>query len=331
MRVSFFIAFGTIRFMHYIDIHNEIRNWYRRNGRDELPWRQTDDPYKIYISEMMLQQTQVKTVLERYYFPFLKRFPTLQSVAEASLDEVLYAWQGLGYYRRARYIHETAKIAAPDLPTDVESLVKLPGIGQSTAHAVAVFSTHAPVAVLDANVKRILYRFFAKERTTPKELWQMADTLLDREHPYEYNQAMMDIGAMVCLPKAPKCDTCPLSSRCQGKEDPLKYPAKKAKKSRKSVVTHYLWIEKAEKILMIKRHGELLGGLYELPAVEEVPEGLKPIAQIVHDYTHFRRIAKIYRLENDAVEGEWIEKKRLDEIAVSSLEKKIFKALGIGD
>jgi len=312
--------------MNYSDIHEAIFCWYAKFGRHDLPWRQTDDPYKIYISEMMLQQTQVKTVLERFYFPFLKRFPTLQSVADAPLETILHAWQGLGYYRRARYIHQTARLTAPALPTAPEVLVKLPGIGQSTAHAVAVFSTRAPLPILDANVRRILFRFFAQTKATPKALWQMAWDLLDRNHPYEYNQALMDIGTALCTPKNPDCPTCPLKSACRGQNTPLAYPAPKPKKSRPVRYTHYLLIEKGRHILMRKRESDMLSGLWELPSSISEPAGCERLFEVVHDYTHFRRIAIIWRCDKEA-EGEWIDADRLHEVAVSSLERKIFAKL----
>ncbi|MBY0354265.1 MAG: hypothetical protein K2Q12_00885, partial [Rickettsiales bacterium] len=138
--------------------HQTIHDWYAAHGRHSLPWRLTRDPYAIYVSEIMLQQTQVATVLTRFYHPFLARFPTLQSLADASQEEVLKAWEGLGYYSRARNLHQAAKICAPTLPTTVEGLLELPGIGRNTAHAIAAFAYHQPVAVMEANVKRVLHR-----------------------------------------------------------------------------------------------------------------------------------------------------------------------------
>jgi A/G-specific adenine glycosylase len=313
--------------MNYSDIHHRLLAWYAHHGRHDLPWRLTDDPYRIYISEMMLQQTQVKTVLERFYFPFLERFPTLQSIADATLEEVLHAWQGLGYYRRARYIHETARLAAPDLPTDPKALMELPGIGKSTAHAIAAFAAHAPLPILDANVRRILHRFFARKKATEKEMWHLAETLLDTSDPYDYNQAMMDLGAMVSTPKAPDCEGCPLGYGCRGRHDPAAYPAPKAKKERPVRTTHYLLYEKGRHIYLVRRDSQMLGGLWAFPESEEKPEGNKE-TETVHDYTHFRRIAKLYRMEGEPpAGGEWFDADRLDAVPVSSLERKLFAAL----
>ena len=313
---------------NYSDIHAAISNWYADHGRRDLPWRRSRDPYTIYISEMMLQQTRVETVLERFFFPFLERFPTLQSIKEATQEEVLHAWQGLGYYRRARYIHQAARIAAPELPTDPEALMRLPGIGRSTAHAVAAFAADRPVAVLDANVKRVLHRFFAERSRKEKRQWEMAETLLDKSDPYTYNQAMMDIGATVCLPGNPECEACPLRSGCLGKESPADYPEPRKRKERPERTTHYLWIEKGRKIRMRRREGEMLGGLWELPTAKEPPEGSERLFSVTHDYSHFRRIAVVHRWETSMPpEGEWIDTERLHEIPVSSLERKIFARL----
>ena len=182
-------------------LHETLLKWYENHGRHALPWRRTRDPYRIWISEIMLQQTQVRTVLERFYFPFLERFPTLQSLAAAPLDDVLKQWEGLGYYTRAKNLHKAAQMCAPFLPETAEGLQSLPGVGKSTAHAVAAFAYGIPVPILDANVKRILFRYHARRSAGEKELWELAEKLFDPHHPFEFNQAMMDIGATLCLPK----------------------------------------------------------------------------------------------------------------------------------
>ena len=187
------------------EFHRKLHAWYEAHGRHDLPWRTTADPYAIYISEIMLQQTQVKTVLERFYFPFLKRFPTLQSLADAPQADVMKHWEGLGYYRRAANLHKAAKQAAPSMPDSVEGLLSLSGIGQNTAHAVAAFAYKLPVPVLEANVKRVVARIFALETPTPNQWWDAAWALLNTDNPFDYNQAMMDLGSAICTPKARAC------------------------------------------------------------------------------------------------------------------------------
>src|SRR5262249_17261464 len=181
------------------------------------PWRNTRDAYHIYISEIMLQQTQVKTVLERFYMPFLKQFPTIEKLTNAPQKDVLKAWQGLGYYNRAINLHEATKQCEHALPKTPEALAALPAIGKNTANAIPAFAYHPPGAVMEANVKRVLSRIFAMKTPDEKTLWEKAATLLDRNEPFDYNQAMMDLGSMVCTKRAPKCRECPASGICVGK------------------------------------------------------------------------------------------------------------------
>ena len=267
-------------------LHSAILSWYVRNGRHDLPWRMTRDPYRIYLSEIMLQQTQVATVLERFYFPFLERFPTLKDVAEAEEDAVLKAWEGLGYYSRARNLHATAKITGGILPTNAAALEKLPGIGRSTAAAIAAFAYGEAVPILDANVRRILYRFFRRRTASAKALWRMAERLFDPAHPYEYNQAMMDIGATVCTSKDPDCDRCPLQSGCRGRQSPERYPAPRAKAPR-PVRRRTVWIySDGERYGLSKNDTRLLGGLYAFPQIAQMVAG-EDLGRIVHHYSHF--------------------------------------------
>ena len=154
--------------------HARLQQWYSNHGRHDLPWRNTSDPYAIYISEIMLQQTQVKTILERFYHPFLKKFPTVAALANAPEQEVLKAWEGMGYYRRAKYLHAAMKLAQTHMPNTVEALIALPGIGRNTAHAVAAFAYKQPVPVMEANVKRVIHRIFALKKAKDEELWAKA-------------------------------------------------------------------------------------------------------------------------------------------------------------
>lgn len=298
------------------NFHRALHAWYTLYGRHELPWRKTKDPYRIYISEIMLQQTQVKTVLERYYVPFIDTFPTLSAVASADLQTVIKQWEGLGYYTRARNIHAAAKQCGGVLPETVDGLLALPGIGRNTAHAIACFAFGQAVPVMEANVRRVLCRVFALEKAEDKLLWEKAALLLDQDGPFDYNQAMMDIGALVCSVREPACVLCPLGHLCQGKLSPASYPAPKTVKptpvrQRVIVVLHdaegYYYLQ--------KRKTRFLHGLYGFP---EYPAGtgsvswhdnhypLAPaamIGEVTQVYSHFTLQANVYQLMVPSVNG----------------------------
>ena len=262
----------------YQHIHQTIQTWYGPHGRKELPWRQTDDPYLVYISEVMLQQTQVKTVLERYYFPFLEQFPTLTHLAEAQEQAVLKAWEGLGYYSRARNLHKAARQSAPALPAHYEGLLALPGIGQNTAHAILAFAFRKPVPVMEANVRRILYRFFAQKQATPQQLWELAFTLLDTAHPFEYNQAMMDIGAMVCTARSPPA-MCVHWHRAV-KEKTIRYPIPKKNNASQALYGHaVLWYGRIIRVTIIWKNAAVLFWVDSMDLCNMKPPG----------YRYFRR------------------------------------------
>ena len=312
-------------------IHQKIQNWYKEHGRTDLPWRNTDDPYPIWLSEVMLQQTQVKTVLERYYFPFLEKFPTLEVLGSAPLDEVLKMWEGLGYYNRAKNLHKTAQIlvqgqaqgAAPALPSKIEELIKLPGIGKNTAHAVAAFAFRQSVPVMEANVRRILCRIHAMEDADEKALWQIAYDMVDRNNPFEYNQAMMDIGATLCTPKAPQCETCPFESICQGKDTPECYPTKK----RRTVPTreqHIMLNLYNNKLALTKRQGKFLHGLWGFPATEVPLCAAEYIGEVTHAYTHFKLTCKVYLYDAlEQSEDHYFTPQQIRQLAISKVDEKI--------
>lgn len=311
--------------MFGLSVKEAIYTWYQVHGRHDLPWRQTNDAYKIYLSEIMLQQTQVKTVLERFYFPFLERFPTLQSVAEAPLDDVLKMWEGLGYYTRAKNLHHTALTCKGTLPTRPEELGGLKGIGKSTAHAICAFAYHQALPILDANVKRVLCRYFALSVKDDKVLWEKAWELLAVKHPYEHNQAMMDIGSLLCTPKNPTCDACPLELTCKGKKAPENYPKaiKKAKaptKKRFALVT-----SKEGKLGLMQRKERLLHGLWGFVQVDEKPEDAQSLGNVSHTYSHFKLELEVIRPPKSLhvkVDGyfSWDE---LSSLALSTVDKKI--------
>ena len=195
--------------------------WYRENARP-LPWRGEKDPYRVLVSEVLLQQTRVEQAA-LYYRRFLERFPTLKALAAASLEEVLRVWQGAGYYRRAEHLHRLAR-SVEELPPSFAELRKLPGLGPYTAAAVASIAFGERVAAVDGNVRRVLSRLFARESPKEKELFALAQGLLpEGVDPGVWNQALMELGATVCLPKRPRCGTCPLGAFCRGKEAPGRY------------------------------------------------------------------------------------------------------------
>lgn len=322
--------------------HRTLAAWYQSNGRHDLPWRTTRDPYAIYISEVMLQQTQVKTVLERFYFPFLKRFPTLQSLADAPQADVMKQWEGLGYYRRAGNLHKAAQQSAPILPDSVDGLLALSGIGQNTAHAVAAFAFQKPVPVLEANVKRVVARIFALSNPKPTEWWDAAWALLNHAAPFDYNQAMMDLGAIVCLPKSPRCGECPANNICQGKDSPESYPAKAARKAvpvrtRRIVV----WQNHAGQWHLEPREGDFLGGLYgfaEYPESAEtvsfrntayhLPHDGELLGKVAQTYSHFKLDAQVWRVVVGEQTGAgWFAPVDIQKLALSGADHKVVALL----
>jgi A/G-specific adenine glycosylase len=307
-------------------IHSEVLRWYDRHGRHDLPWRRTRDPYRIYLSEIMLQQTQVGTVLERFYFPFLERFPTLKDVAEAKEDAVLKAWEGLGYYTRARNLHATAKLTGGLLPATAQELERLPGIGRSTAAAIACFAYGEAVPILDANVRRILYRFFRRRQADTKSLWRMAERLFDAKHPYEYNQAMMDIGSTLCTPKSPKCAQCPLVSHCQGRHNPERYPAPKPSKPKPIRKRTILIYTDGERYGLQKSSKRLLGGLYGFPQMETEVAG-EILGRVVHHYSHFTLDATVVLSDERLAEVEMYTLCEIKVLPLSRADRKVVALL----
>ena len=314
-------------------VHKKIQQWYIIQGRKDLPWRTSNDPYHVYLSEVMLQQTQVKTVLERYYFPFLEKFPTLQILGNAKLDDVLKMWEGLGYYNRAKNLHHTAQLLthgqpqglAPTLPNDIDELIKLPGIGKNTAHAVAAFAFNQAVPVMEANVKRILCRLHKLKTPSNKQLWEIAYELVDKVNPFDYNQAMMDIGATICLPKNPKCDLCPLTHLCKGKEKPTLYPTKKRRvvptREQNILVSVY-----DDRLALTQRKGKFLHGLWGFESVDIPLCAAEYIGDVTHVYTHFKLTCKVYvYYENIPAQRNYFSEEEIQKIAISKVDEKIVK------
>jgi len=307
--------------------HQKLQRWYAAHGRRDLPWRNTRDVYAIYLSEVMLQQTQVETVRTRFYPQFLKNFPTLGALAKASEKDVLSAWQGLGYYSRARNLHKAAQACKGALPKTVEGLLALSGVGKNTAHAVAAFGYHHPVPVMEANVKRVLCRIFALEKPSEKELWEKAEALLDANNPFDYNQAMMDIGAGVCTKRAAKCVECPASEICEGKKTYEAYPQAKKKKTvpvrRKNIL---VMMDREGRVASTPRTTRFLHGLYHFTEQEAPPPAhAEKLGYISQSYSHFTLEAAVYVVRTNSAQPYSI--KQLHALPMSMAEKKILQLL----
>lgn len=251
---------------------DDLLKWYDANRR-ALPWRGERDPYRIWLSEIMLQQTQAETV-KGYYARFLERFPTVQALAGADEDAVLKLWEGLGYYSRARNLHAAAKQVAAmgAFPRDAAGLRRMKGIGPYAANAIASIAYNEPVPALDGNQARVLSRVLAweDEIRTPFDLLSPALERLSRERPGDYNQALMDLGAMICTPKAPKCGDCPVAPHCKAHAEDAEpdYPRKPAPVAKKQQDWTILLMYAGDGLLVRRRPKGLLGGLYEFVAVE---------------------------------------------------------------
>lgn len=259
---------------------NQIISWYQRNKRD-LPWRNTRDPYIIWLSEIILQQTRVNQGLP-YFFTFSEHYPTVYDLASAPEEEILRHWQGLGYYSRGRNMLKAAQIVMQEhqgvFPSRYDELIKLPGIGEYTAAAISSFSANEPKAVVDGNVSRVLARYFAIEEpinsTTGKKLFQkLADEHLLLQNPGLHNQAIMEFGALQCKPQNPDCEICPLQLSCLAFQKSLvnKLPIKIRSAKSKNRFFNYFVIRKGDELLMQKRGpGDIWENLYEMPLVETI-------------------------------------------------------------
>jgi A/G-specific adenine glycosylase len=275
--------------------------WYDAHRRD-LPWRASRDPYRVWLSEIMLQQTRVAAVIEHYH-EFLRRFPTVQKLAAAREASVLAAWSGLGYYRRARMLHAAAKVIVREhggkFPAREEELRALPGIGRYTATAIASIAFEEPVAVVDGNVERVLQRMSGK-RLAGEQLWRTANHLLDTKRPGDFNQAMMELGAMVCTPRAPGCLTCPVIELCTTRGE-LAFETKVARQRKREI--HYALHCHNGAVFLVRRAREasLMPGMWELPELEDGREPAEK--QVPFDKLRASSPARFAARRNDTVEG----------------------------
>ncbi|HTW32138.1 MAG TPA: A/G-specific adenine glycosylase [Candidatus Sulfotelmatobacter sp.] len=340
--------------------------WYDAHAR-ELPWRRDRDPYRVWVSEIMLQQTRVAAVIEHYH-AFLRRFPTVEKLAAARESSVLAEWSGLGYYRRARMLHAAAKVVARErkgkFPETAAQWVDLPGIGRYTSAAIASIAFGEPVAVVDGNVERVLQRVSGKSLSIA-QIWDAAEQLLDRDSPGDFNQAMMELGATVCTPRSPACLMCPLIDLCatRGEMASLAKPAKQNKREIHFVLCLRNGVGRGAEVLMVQRprDASLMAGMWELPeiAASDVGAGKQqiPPARVAsrrndkgrdkgsqgasselcftlkHSITVTDYTVRVWRESppRTAVKNhvEWISHARLPKLPLTGLARKILRKCGL--
>jgi len=317
---------ASVHASHLKAFQSALPAWFQTVARD-LPWRRTDDPYPIWLSEVMLQQTRVDQA-QPYYERFLAAFPTIEALALAGLDEVLLQWEGLGYYSRARNLHCAAQMVVRDFggrfPDTYEAIRRLPGVGPYTAAAVLSIAFKRPHAVLDGNVARVLTRVFTidddvKKGRTRRHLQQLADVLLPPEKPGVFNEAIMELGATVCTPTAPRCPRCPVQEACgaYAAGTPEAYPvsAKKAPLPHYDIAVGLVFNDEGEILIQRRPEDGLLGGLWEFPGGKQEPDEaleetcrrelreelgidiavVAPFQTLAHAYTHFKITLHAFR------------------------------------
>ena len=337
-------------------MQKKLLAWYAVNARD-LPWRRTKDPYAIWVSEIMLQQTQVQTVTP-YYERWLNRFPTLAALADAPLDEVLKYWAGLGYYRRVKMLHEAARFiqsgCGGKIPSDPDELVKIPGIGRYTAGAIASIAFQEPVPLVDGNVIRVLTRLYGikddiGQTKTQRKLWVLAESLVPKKKPGDFNQALMELGATVCLPANPACLLCPVSAECKAraKGRPEDFPVKAKKEKLEKLNTAALILKNKQNQVFIEKQPQAgrWGGLWMFPFAEEIRQlekrfGVslkkeKPRLKVRHGFTKYQISLSVYQTKTSLPpstfrlqpQHKWVALHDLPHFAFPSPHQKIVKEL----
>ena len=322
---------GLLSNSHRRRFRRSLLAWYDRHRRD-LPWRASRDPYCVWLSEIMLQQTRVAAVIE-HYRNFLRRFPTVQKLAAAREASVLAAWSGLGYYRRARMMHAAAKVIVREhggkFPASEEGLRALPGIGRYTAAAIASIAFDEPVAVVDGNVERVLQRQSGK-RLAGEELWTWANRLLDAKRPGDFNQAMMELGAVACTPRAPLCLTCPVVEMCatRGELSRAGKPARQKKREIHYALNYRNRDIRDGEVLLVQRAGDasLMPGMWELPELASTNDERSPAFTLRHSITVTDYTVRVWRGGASSREfGKWIPVERLGKVALTGLARKILR------
>ena len=318
-------------------LRQQLARWFREHGRD-LPWRRTTDPYAILVSEFMLQQTQVATVID-YYARWLVRFPDFTALASAGEAEVLHAWQGLGYYARARNLHRAARHVAEghggQLPNDLAAIAALPGVGRYTAGAVASFAFDRATPIIDANIARVVARLldFREPIDTTRGaeiLWQTAEALLPKRGGRLHNSALMELGALVCTPRAPQCLICPIRTHCRA-ENPESLPRKKPRPKTVALVEDCVWLVRDGKLLLEQQTGPRWRGLWKLPPVPKAMHGGRLLLSFEYPFTNHRVTLSVYSgaaASKSSANQRWVSLSKIDEIALAAPHRRAIKRLG---
>jgi A/G-specific adenine glycosylase len=284
-------------------------DWHKLQGRHDLPWQQSVTPYKVHVSEIMLQQTQVTTVIP-YFERWMQRFPTLKALADASEDEVMHLWQGLGYYSRARNLRKAAQHLNDEhqgeYPNDLKALQAIPGVGRYTAGAIRSFAFNDYGPIVDGNVKRLYCRLFGiyGDPTTSvvnNALWHYAEALTPADKSRNFSQGVLDLGATLCKRHTPLCADCPLQAQCFAykKQATSELPEAKKKKTKPVRDGHFLWFEEAQSLLLVKRRSPgIWGGLWCLPQQDEAPANAELVGEFTHEFSHYRLLGKVWRATN---------------------------------
>jgi A/G-specific adenine glycosylase len=323
--------------MQYTEFRARLLGWYGAQARD-LPWRKDRDPYRVWVSEIMLQQTRVAAVIDHYH-EFLRRFPTVEKLAAAREASVLAAWSGLGYYRRARMLHAAAKVIVREkkgeFPATSDGWRELPGIGRYTAAAIASIAFNEAVAVVDGNVERVIERIAGK-RLVGEAFWTEAQALLDAARPGDFNQAMMELGATICTPRAPACLTCPVADLCVTRGE---LPATEKGPRQKKREIHFVLCCERDRVLLVQRprDASLMAGMWELPETTGAHPGTKQIPRsarndksnvkfsLKHSITVTDYTVRVWRQAANGAQGEWVNVKRLKGLALTGLARKILR------
>ena len=309
-----------------VKIGSKISSWYAHSGRQNLPWRENVTPYRIWISEIMLQQTQVNTAIE-YFNRFMAKYPDLEAIKDATEDDIYGLWSGLGYYRRASYIYRAKEIIHKEffgkMPEKYEDIVSLPGIGKSTAGAILSIAFNKPYPILDANVKKVISRIFYKDSFEEKSFWALSEKILDKNNLFKYQQGVMDLGSQLCLPKNPKCIACPINKNCLSNIKG-KYPVLAKKKiKRKKEFLKFNLIRVDEKYFLTKDNTL---GYWKNLWIPPVEKNKFKVVDVVHNLSH--RELNISFTESSEKQpnlpGRWFSAEEIKKIAVP---KPIFDKL----